>query len=41
MTGDVSYADVLAVLPAFVRRSDSAPVRDAIASALVHILRRY
>jgi hypothetical protein len=41
VTGDVSHADVLAVLPAFVRRSDSAPVRDALASALVHILRRY
>jgi hypothetical protein len=38
---DVTDADVLAVLPAFVRRSDSAPVRDALASALVHVLRAY
>jgi hypothetical protein len=36
-----SAADVLAVLPAFVRRSDSAPVRDAIAAALAEILLRY
>jgi hypothetical protein len=41
VTGDVTDADVLAVLPAFVRRSDSAVVRDALASALVHIIRRY
>jgi hypothetical protein len=41
VTAEVSHTDVLAVLPAFVRRSDSAPVRDALASALVHILRRY
>ncbi len=41
MTPEVTDADVLAVLPAFVRRSDSAPVRDALASALVHILPRY
>lgn len=33
--------DVLAVLPAFVRRSDSAPVRDAICAALSTIVRRY
>jgi hypothetical protein len=41
VTGDVTDADVLAVLPAFVQRSDSAVVRDALASALVHIIRRY
>jgi hypothetical protein len=41
VTGDTTHADVLAVLPAFVRRSDSAVVRDALASALVHIIRRY
>jgi len=32
---------VLAVLPAFVRQSDSAPVRDALAAALARILVRY
>jgi hypothetical protein len=41
VTEDVTDADVLAVLPAFVRRSDSAVVRDALTSALVHIIRRY
>jgi len=41
VTADVSQSDVLAVLPAFVRRSDSAPVRDALAAALVEIIRRY
>jgi hypothetical protein len=34
-------ASVLAVLPAFVRRSDSAAVRDAIVAALAVILLRY
>lgn len=41
MTADVTRDDVLAVLPAFVRQSDAAPVRDAIAAALVEILTRY
>lgn len=41
MNSDIGASDVLAVLPAFVRRSDSAPVRDALAAALVEILRRY
>jgi hypothetical protein len=41
VTADVAQVDVLAVLPAFVRQSDSAPVRDALAAALVEILRRY
>src|SRR5579883_2421506 len=34
-------SDVLAVLPSFVRASDSAPVRDAIAAGLAAILRRH
>jgi hypothetical protein len=33
--------DVLAVLPAFVRQSDTAPVRDALVAALTEILLRY
>jgi hypothetical protein len=37
----VSTADVLAVLPAFVRLSDSADVRDAIVAGLTAILLRY
>jgi hypothetical protein len=41
VTASVSSDDVLAVLPAFVRQSDTAPVRDALAAALAHILRRY
>jgi hypothetical protein len=41
VTAPVRRSDVLAVLPAFVRRSDSAPVRDALAAALVEILSRY
>ncbi len=36
-----STRDVLAVLPAFVRASDSAAVRDALAAALLVILRRH
>jgi hypothetical protein len=38
---DVTAADVLAVLPAFVRQSDTAPVRDALAAALACIVARY
>jgi hypothetical protein len=34
-------SDVLAVLPVFVRASDSAPVRDAIAAGLAAILKRH
>jgi hypothetical protein len=34
VTASVTSDDVLAVLPAFVRQSDSAPVRDALAAAL-------
>src|SRR5436190_1114871 len=34
-------ADVLAVLPAFVRASDTAPVRDAISAGLAEILKRH
>lgn len=41
MTADVTAGDVLAVLPGFVRQSDSAPVRDALAAALVAIIGRY
>jgi len=41
VTADVVSADVLAVLPAFVRQSDAAPVRDALAAALACILNRY
>ncbi|MGH7298102.1 MAG: hypothetical protein ACRELB_24395, partial [Polyangiaceae bacterium] len=41
MTASVTSADVLAVLPAFVRQSDTAPVRDALAAALACILVRY
>lgn len=37
----VSPDDVHAVLPAFVRQSDSAPVRDALFAALTAILLRY
>jgi hypothetical protein len=41
VTGDVTSDDVLAVLPGFVRQSDAAPVRDALAAALVAIIGRY
>jgi hypothetical protein len=41
VTNDVTQADVLTVLPAFVRQSDTAPVRDALAAALVAIIARY
>jgi hypothetical protein len=41
VTASVTSADVLAVLPAFVRQSDTAPVRDALAAALACILVRY
>jgi hypothetical protein len=41
VTPIVTSTDVLAVLPAFVRQSDSAPVRDALAAALARILVRY
>jgi hypothetical protein len=41
MTADVTQADVLAALPALVRESDAAPVRDALAAALVAIIARY
>jgi hypothetical protein len=37
----VSRDDVLAVLPAFVRKADSAPVRDALFAALHWILLKY
>ena len=41
MTDDVTQDDVLAVLPAFVRKSDEAPVRDALVVALLAILTRH
>jgi hypothetical protein len=41
VTDAVTASDVLAVLPGFVRQSDSAPVRDALAAALVAIIARY
>ena len=40
VAADVATADVLSVLPAFVRKSDAAPVRDALAAALLAILTR-